>query len=159
MKKPPSVEWLYLPFTDLSIHDVHDILKLRQDIFVVEQDCAFHDIDGRDPFCDHLLARLVDGKAAESLVAYLRIVPPGKYFTEIALGSIITAQSVRGSGIGTLLIEKGIDLVEEVYGPSDIRISAQAHLETYYNKFGFLKAGDPFDEDGIMHIEMLRAAR
>lgn len=157
MNKPPEVKWLYLPFSNLSVLDVHDILKLRQDVFIVEQDCAFHDIDGRDPSCNHLLARLASGD--KQLAAYLRIVPPGEYFKEIALGRIITAQFVRGTGIGTLLIEKGIQIVEKEYGPINIRISAQAHLEKYYNKFDFQKAGEPFDEDGIMHIEMLRAAQ
>lgn len=156
MKKTSEVNWFHLSFSSLSALDVHDILKLRQDVFIVEQDCAFHDIDGRDPSCSHLLARIE--KDDKELVAYLRIVPPGDYFNEIALGRIITAQSVRGTGIGSQLIERGIQIVEEDYGALDIRISAQAHLEKYYNKFGFQKAGEPFDEDGIMHIEMLRVA-
>jgi len=159
MNTPPLVKWTHLPFSDLSVLDIYDLLKLRQDIFVVEQDCAYHDIDGRDPLCSHLLARVPNDETTESLVAYLRIVPPGNYFDEVALGRIITSQSVRGTGIGTQLIEKGIEIVKDVYGSKSIRISAQAHLEKYYNKFGFHKDSEPFDEDGIMHIEMLRTAK
>ena len=128
----------------------------RQDVFVVEQDCVFQDIDGRDPGCWHLLGRAAGGDRAGELAAYSRILAPGVVFAESSIGRIVTTSNFRGMNIGRELMQQSIDRCVEKY-PGPIRIGAQIRLEKFYNEFGFERASDPYDEDGIEHIEMLRS--
>ena len=116
-------------------------------MFVVEQACVYLDADGIDPVCRHLWA------AGDAIAAYLRIVPAGVTYEEVALGRIVTAPEARGSGLGRTLVQRGLDAV----GPVPVRISAQAHLERFYAELGFRPASDVYLEDGIPHLEMLRA--
>jgi ElaA protein len=139
--------WFVREFAELSLEQLYAIIQLRERVFVVEQSCAYIDADGADPTCKHLWAER-DG----DIVAYLRVVPAGVKFAEVSIGRVITAKSARGTGLGRELMKRGIALAGGDERP--IRIGAQAHLERFYNEFGFTKVGKPYDEDGILHIEM-----
>lgn len=144
------INWTCSTFNGLSATDIYQVLKLRQDIFIVEQDCIYPDIDGLDYYSHHLL-----GYAGDHLNAYLRIVPPGKNFTEPSIGRIVVEKSQRNAGIGTELVKQGILQTKQLYKNVPIRIEAQDHLDGFYGSFGFSKVTDPYDKDGIPHIQML----
>ncbi|MEX0771211.1 MAG: GNAT family N-acetyltransferase [Balneolaceae bacterium] len=145
------IDWRLSDFYELSPGLLYDLLKLRQDVFIVEQKSIYPDLDGLDEVCGHLTG--LDG---EQLAAYLRIVPPGEKYKEPSLGRIIVAGGYRGNKIGYELVRKGLDFAEKSYGKVPIRIEAQAHLEKFYSRLGFRVMTEPFDSDGIPHIEMLR---
>jgi ElaA protein len=145
-----QVSWSYKAFDQLTPFELYRILRLRNKVFVVEQNCVYDDTDGKDLSCFHLCGYLND-----ELVAYARIVPPGVSYAEPCLGRIATALAVRRKGIGRELMRKGIDIVKELYGNTGIRISAQAYLIDFYSSFDFNSIGEPYLEDDIPHIEML----
>lgn len=147
-------EWSWQRFTALDAASLYAVLELRQAVFVLEQQCLYPDIDGRDEDCFHLLGR----DAAGRLVAYLRTVPPGGSYAEPSLGRIVTAADARGGGIGRALVLEGIARTRAEYPGQAIRISAQCYLEQFYQSLGFATVGQPYDEDGIPHIEMLLPA-
>jgi ElaA protein len=147
-----GLRWLWLRFDELTIDQLYRILALRERVFVVEQECLYHDIDGRDAHSHHLLG--ID--AAGSLVAYLRLVAPGYRFPEPSIGRVVTDRAARRQGWGHALMNEGIRRAEEIYPGQPIRISAQRYLEGFYASHGFGPAGTPYDEDGIEHIEMVR---
>ena len=154
---PAVIEWQWSAFEDLPVADLYAVLGLRQEVFVVEQDCIFPDIDGADPQAFHLLGW--HGLGTERLlVAYLRCLPAGVKFTECSIGRIVSAPSVRGRGIGRLLVAEGLRRTAARFPGQPIRIGAQQHLEQFYAGFGFETASAPYSEDNIMHIEMLRTA-
>lgn len=148
------IDWRCARFEDLTAREFHDILQARAAVFVVEQSCAFQDVDGADPACEHLVGR-EDGK----VVAYCRIVPPGVKFPEPSIGRVITSKEARRTGAGRSLMEKAVARVEALWPGQAIRIGAQQYLQRFYGDFGFVQSSDPYDEDGIQHIEMLRATR
>jgi ElaA protein len=149
------IEWQWLAFDDIPRNDWYEVLLQRQQVFILEQTCLYPDIDGADPLCHHLMGwRESNGKRA--LVAYLRCVPPGVKFDEMSLGRVLTTQEGRGGGIGRELVAKAIPLAEQLYPGHRFRIGAQAHLEKFYASFGFQTVTEPYDEDGIMHIDMVR---
>ncbi|NCD70850.1 GNAT family N-acetyltransferase [Mucilaginibacter agri] len=139
-------------FDQLSVNQLYDILRLRSEVFVVEQNCVFLDADNKDQHCHHVM--LYKG---DELVAYARLVPAGVSYTEISIGRIITSQSVRGKGAGKILVQASIDECEKIFGAQPIRIGAQAYAIKFYELFGFVTDGDHYDEDGIDHVEMIRA--
>lgn len=145
-----SFDWL--PFDRLSGREVHDVLQLRQRVFVVEQTCPFLDADGVDPKCWHGLGRDETGL----LVATARLVPPGLKYEEPAIGRLVTAPEVRRTGAGRALMSSAIQQVQRLFPGQPIRLGAQRYLEAFYGSFGFRPVGEPYDEDGIDHIEMLR---
>ncbi len=147
-----SVSMRWHTFAELSGSEVYEILSLRQRVFIVEQRCAYNDADGADRFSQHLCGRTPAGE----LAAYLRLIPPGGRYPIPALGRVTTAPEIRGKGIGRLLIEEGIRRSSSAFPGAPITLSAQAHLEGFYRSFGFLPEGMPHDEDGIMHIMMVR---
>jgi ElaA protein len=149
-----TIDWHFAPFARLTPQQVHDLYRLRLAVFVVEQNCVFQDIDGVDPQCWHLL-----GYSASGLVAYCRLLPAGLKFAEPSIGRVITAPSVRGTGMGRVLMREAMMRARELWPGQALRIGAQAHLENFYNEFGFVKDSEPYDEDGILHIEMLRKQR
>ncbi|MDQ3339787.1 MAG: GNAT family N-acetyltransferase [Myxococcota bacterium] len=144
-----QLRWIDRSFGDLSALDLYTILALREQVFVVEQNCPYQDADGVDPVSRHVWAE----DAAGTIVAYLRIVPAGAKFAEVSIGRVITAPQARGTGLGKTLMKHGLALV----GTVPVRIGAQAHLEKFYGDLGFVRTSEPYDEDGIPHIEMLRA--
>ena len=133
---------------------MHDIFHLRLAVFVVEQKCAFQDVDGADPASHHLYARNPRGEIA----AYCRLVPPGVKFPEPSIGRVITMKAERGSGLGRQLMARALEHAQRLWPGRPIRIGAQQYLERFYGSFGFVKSSDPYDEDGIQHIEMVRDA-
>ena len=139
--------WRSHTFDELTVAQLYAIVELRERVFVVEQRCVYLDADGLDPVARHLWAER-DGK----VVAYLRILPAGAKYEEVAIGRVVTAQEARGGGLGRELVQRGVDAC----GAVPIRISAQAHLEDWYRMFGFKRASSIYDEDGIAHIDMLR---
>lgn len=143
--------WELKKFSELTNEELHDIFKLRVDIFVVEQNCPYPEIDGKDPSSFHLM-----GKVNNEIVAYSRLLPPGVSFDEASIGRVIVAASHRGTGLGYQLMEEAVKRSVEIYN-LPIKIGAQAHLEKYYGSVGFVKASDIYVEDDIPHIDMLRA--
>ncbi|SHE81405.1 ElaA protein [Microbulbifer donghaiensis] len=151
------VQWQWLGFAELSRDQLYEILRIRQEIFTVEQNCAYQDADGKDQFAWHL-AGWKTATESPQLLAYLRVVFPGKKYAEPSIGRVLTVAESRGSGLGKELMARAVRLTAEAYPGMPIRISAQQHLKGFYREFGFEQVSVPYDEDGIPHIEMLRAA-
>ena len=149
------IELQCLDFNSIPNADLYEMLRQRQEVFVIEQQCFYSDMDGYDEAAHHLLGwQTVEGK--RSLSAYLRCIAPGIKYAEMSLGRVLTTQAARGSGAGRQLIAEGIRNAEALHPGHRIRIGAQAHLEKFYGSFGFKAVGEPYDEDGIPHLEMLR---
>ena len=121
----------------------------------MEQACAYLDADGWDPAAWHLLGWSAEPEPMLDL--YARVFAPGVKYPEASIGRIITAPRVRGSGLGRVLVREGIRRVADAWGPVPIRIAAQQRLERFYEEFGFRRGSEPFDEDGILHVEMVLA--
>jgi len=151
-----AVQWRCLPFAALSVHTLYRLLRLRSEVFVVEQACVFQDMDGLDAACMHVLAEAVDEQGEVHLIASTRLVPPGVAFAEASIGRVVTAPAARGGGVGHALMSESIRQLIALWGPHPIRIGAQAHLERFYNRHGFVSDHKPYIEDGIPHLEMLR---
>lgn len=145
------ITWTIKKFDELTPHELYAILQLRNQVFVVEQQCVFQDADGKDPLCWHIMGTDEEAK----LLAYTRLVPPGISYAEPAIGRVVTAQQARSRGLGRQLMEYSIHQCRARYGTCDIRIGAQVYLEKFYRSFGFRSTGDIYLEDGIQHIEMI----
>ena len=155
---PPDLhdtDWQARHFDQLSGAQLYAVLALRQQVFILEQQCLYPDADGKDLGAHHLLGwRSIGGQ--RQLAAYLRCLAPGVSYAEVSLGRVLTAPVTRGSGIGRELMAEGIALAGRLYPGQPVRIGAQQHLEKFYGGFGFRTVSAPYDEDGIMHVEMLR---
>jgi ElaA protein len=154
---PKTLHWQCLPFGALPVHTLYALLRLRAEVFVVEQACVFQDLDDADPDCLHLLGQTHEGSLSP-LQAYARLVPAGLKFAEASIGRVITARAVRGSGLGHGLMQQAVHQLHQLWGVQAIRIGAQARLQDFYRQHGFEAVGAPYFEDGIAHIDMLRAA-
>lgn len=145
----------HLPFHALSCDALYAVMALRQRVFVVEQKCPYLDADGADPRATHLLGY----DPAGALVAYARLFGPGqKAQGACALGRVVTAPEVRGTGLGRLLVAEALRCLDGLWGPrARVVISAQSHLQRFYGEFGFVGVGDPYLEDDIPHREMVRS--
>ena len=143
--------WLIKSFNELSTAELYAILRLRSEVFVVEQHCVYLDPDNKDLAAFHLM-----GWEGDELVAYTRILPPGISYKEASVGRVVTAQRVRRNGFGKTLMEQTIIEVNKLFPHSPIKISAQVYLLNFYSSLGFIPTSDPYLEDGIPHIEMLR---
>lgn len=148
-------EWQCSTFNDLSNADLYEVLRQRQEVFILEQTCLYNDFDGYDQDAHHLLGWRTTG-GGRQLGAYLRILAPGAKYTEMSLGRVLTTKAARGSGIGRELLAQGIAHAQRLHPGHRIKIGAQQYLERFYGSFGFVTTSQPYDEDGIMHIEMLR---
>lgn len=137
-------------FSKLSSAQVYDVLKLRQQVFMLEQRCLYEDADGLDKNALHLLLY-----ETNELAGYLRIFEPGVKFVETTLGRIVVAIKYRGNEVGYNLIIKGIELAFQQFPSSNIRIEAQSELVSYYNRYGFIEKGDIYVVDDINHIQMV----
>ena len=145
-----NLSWEWKSFSELKRDELYDILRFRQEIFVVEQKSWYLDADGLDQSSLHLLV-LDKG----ILIGYLRLTPPGKKYPETSIGRVSIDKGYRGEKLGDHLLIMGIEKGKEAYGSGSYRISAQEYLISYYEKHGFKVQGNPYDEDGIPHIEML----
>lgn len=152
--------WRFAPFDKLTPREVHDLFQARVGVFVLEQQCAFQDVDGVDPQCWHLLgfSPSAEGRGGGQLLAYCRIVPPGLKYDEPSIGRVLTTAAGRRTGAGRELMREAVARTSALWPGKAIRIGAQRYLERFYGDFGFIKASEPYDEDGIVHIEMVRSA-
>lgn len=139
------------PFNQLTTQQLHDLMRLRIDVFVVEQNCPYPEIDGRDTDALHVL-----GTEDEKIVAYTRILPAGSVFPEVSFGRVLVAESHRGKRLGHDLLKCTLSTIEAHHGPVPVRISAQVYLVAYYQQYGFKIAGEEYLEDGLPHVDMLR---
>jgi len=149
-------EWQWKKYTELSQSELYEILKVRQAVFVVEQNCIYQDIDELDKEAWHLLALSKPDSSASVLAAYLRVIFPGYKHNEAAMGRVLVSQAFRGTGLGKVLVKKGIAFLELEIPKTTIRISAQQYLTGFYTELGFVTCSSPYDEDGILHVEMIR---
>ncbi|MBV7269117.1 GNAT family N-acetyltransferase [Winogradskyella luteola] len=139
-------------FQGLTTKELYDLLQLRSEVFVVEQDCVYQDIDGKDQKALHVLAY-----KNEILVGYARIFKPNDYFKEASIGRVLVKQSERKYKYGYAIMKASIKVIEDYYNVSEIRISAQTYLKRFYNNLEFFEIGEEYLEDGIPHINMLKS--
>ncbi|MBZ5857380.1 GNAT family N-acetyltransferase [Flavihumibacter profundi] len=145
-----QINWQLKSFEHLTVHELYQLLRLRSEVFVVEQNCVFLDMDNKDQDCWHLL-----GWKGHLLAASTRLVPPGIAYDEMSIGRVVSSPQVRGEGIGRALMEESITACYKLFGNNPIRIGAQLYLEKFYSSLGFKAAGEIYLEDGIKHVEML----
>ncbi|MDD2983308.1 MAG: GNAT family N-acetyltransferase [Crocinitomicaceae bacterium] len=145
------LEWQIKHFSELTTIEFHDLIALRMKVFVVEQNCPYLDLDGKDKKSYHLICR--DGLG--NVVATARMLPPGISYPEVSIGRVVIDDKIRGLGKGHELMEKCMLFAIDEFGAVPIRISAQKHLEDYYHSHGFDVSGETYLEDNIPHVEML----
>lgn len=151
---PATPRFALHPFQDLSPLALMEIYRLRFQVFILEQTCFYEEIDGVDPYCDHLVMLADKSLAGEALAGYARLVPPGIKFKEASIGRIVVHPDFRGRQWGKLLVAEAKRLCGIRHPNARLRIEAQAHLERFYSDLGFTTASAVFDLDGIPHIEM-----
>lgn len=147
----PLLKWNLCTFEELTNRELYGILRLRSEVFVVEQNCAYLDLDDKDYFAKHLTCFL-----HHESVAYCRILAPGISYADAAsIGRVVNAKSVRGWGIGRELMQRALQQCELDFPDAQIRISAQNYLKQFYESLGFRPASETYIEDNILHLEML----
>ncbi|WP_412559580.1 GNAT family N-acetyltransferase [Winogradskyella sp. MIT101101] len=140
-------------FQELNTKELYDLLQLRSEVFVVEQDCVYQDIDGKDQKALHVL-----GYRDRKLVAYTRIFKPGDYFDEASIGRVVVKENARQCKYGYDIMTASIQAIKDYYDESKIRISAQIYLKRFYNNLNFKEVGEEYLEDGIPHINMIKSS-
>ncbi len=148
------MKWILKKFDELSVQEFHNILQLRINVFVVEQNCAYPELDGKDFKAMHFFA-VADENPAQ-IIAYTRLFKPGDYYQNAAIGRVVVHPDFRQHHIGDELIKKSIQNIEKQFKTSTIKIGAQTYLKKFYEKHSFQKVGDDYVEDGIPHIYMMR---
>jgi len=138
-------------FNELTIHQLYELLQLRSQVFVVEQDCVYQDIDSKDQKSLHIL-----GLKNNKIIAYTRIFKPGDYFNEASIGRVVVAENERKFKYGYQIMKASINAIAAHFNTATIIISAQTYLKKFYNNLGFNQIGDGYLEDGIPHIKMLK---
>ncbi len=146
------MNWFLKKFYELSLDEFHDILQLRIDIFVVEQNCPYPELDSKDKLAFHFFCKNKEGK----IIAYTRFFKAGDYYTEAALGRVVVHAAYRNKKIGVQLLEKTLLEMEKILGKVIIKIGAQTHLKQFYGSFNFQQIGVEYIEDGIPHIYMIK---
>jgi ElaA protein len=149
-----TLHWTTKPFDALTLAELYALLQLRSEVFVVEQTCAFQDIDGHDPAALHLLGYTASG----DLAAYARLFDAGRSYDQASIGRIVTSPRYRRLGLGRQLLTHSLAQCTTQFGPQAIKIGAQLYLKVFYESFGFVQQGAGYLEDGIPHIYMLRPA-
>jgi ElaA protein len=145
-----NVNWSCKVFASLTADELYSILQLRNEAFVVEQNCVYQDCDDKDRQAHHFM-----GWQQNKLVAYTRLLPGGVAYEEISIGRVVTSPSVRGSRLGKELMTRSIEKIHELFGKSAIQIGAQLYLKRFYESLGFIQSSDVYLEDGIDHIKMM----
>ena len=146
------LHWTTKPFEALTLAELYALLQLRSEVFVVEQTCAFQDMDGLDQAALHLLGHT----AAGELAAYARLLPAGRSYAEVSIGRVVTSPRHRGVGLGRELLRQAIGECEARFGAQPIQIGAQQYLRAFYESFGFVAVDAGYLEDGIPHVHMVR---
>ena len=149
-----QLEFKWSRLESLTSLELYEIIKAREYVFVVEQHCPYQETDDLDPHAWHL-STLVNGE----LAAYARVVEPGMKNNQPSIGRVMTLKKLRGLGIGRALMEEAIKFTEQNYPENDIKISAQVYLQKFYESLGFQAFGEPYDEDGIPHLDMIKSER
>ena len=158
------IEFTCKPFADLTVYELYDIMALRQEIFVIEQNCPYLDADGKDLKGWHLMGRQISEEnvtASETrqegqLVVYTRLLPKGVSYNDYAsIGRVVSSASVRGSGAGKILMQQSIEMMEKLYPKEPIKIGAQTYLLKFYESLGFESTGEEYLEDDIPHTSMI----
>jgi len=137
-------------FNELTIHELYEILQLRSEVFVVEQNCVYQDIDGKDTKAMHLIGTLDD-----KMVAYARLFNKGQYFENASIGRVVVDSKHRNLNFGHDLMRNAMDAIKQHFETTKISISAQLYLKKFYESHGFTQIGDGYLEDGIPHIKMI----
>lgn len=145
------INWSTVHFKELKLVDFHDLLALRVKVFVVEQDCPYQELDGKDKKCYHVMGR--DGQG--NIIATARIVPPHVSYEQISIGRVVVDDTMRKTGVGHELMIKCLEFIHEEFGPTEIKISAQKYLLDFYQSHGFTSTDKEYLEDGIPHVEMI----
>lgn len=145
------VTWQCKHFDDLTVHELYSILQLRSEIFVVEQQCIFQDMDGHDRVSHHVI-----GWKGNVLVAHTRLLPAGVTYEEQSIGRVVVKQSERATGLGKELMEVSAAKSHELYGNKPIKIGAQLYLKNFYESLGYMQCSDVYDDVGIDHIKMIK---
>ena len=146
-----KIIWKQKKWEELNKKNLHEILQIRSEVFVVEQKCVYQDIDNKDPKAIHLY-----GKIKNKIVAYSRIFNEGDFYKEISFGRALVLKNQRGKGLGDELVQKSIEIIKGNWPNKKVKISAQAHLNNFYKKHGFTEKGKEYLEDGIPHVSMER---
>lgn len=149
-----EITWQWLPYEKMTKSELYAAMMLRQEVFIVEQNCPYLDADGLDPDCWHLLGWSTE--VPGELLAYARVVSSGNKYSEISIGRVVTQRSARGTGIGRALMSTVLHNIKTQLGHQAIRISAQEYLRSFYESFGFQSVSEIYMEDDIPHVEMLR---
>ena len=139
-------------FSELTTSELYELLQLRSEVFVVEQDCVYQDIDGKDQKALHIL-----GYKNEKLIAYTRLFKPGDYFKEASIGRVVVLKNERHHSYGYDIMKASIEAIKNNYNQTTIKISAQVYLKSFYNNLEFYEVGEKYLEDGIPHIAMVRS--
>ena len=149
-----SIQWEIKKFSELTAPELYELLRLRVDVFVVEQTCPYPELDGKDILAHtiHVAARMAEGH----LAGYLRILAPGVSYPGVSFGRVVTAMAFRGRGLSHGLIEKAVELARVNWPCVPIQIGAQEYLRAFYLSHGFEVISEIYDEDGIPHIDMIR---
>ena len=146
------INWSFKKFHHLTPDELYSVLQLRNEVFVVEQNCVFQDADNKDQGSHHLM-----GWVDQMLAAYSRIVPLGVVYDSFpSIGRVVTSPRMRGTGIGKVLMEQSIEELQKLFGKTSIKLGAQLYLKKFYESFGFMQSSEVYIEDGIPHIEMIR---
>ncbi len=146
-----NLSWQFKYFTELTTVEFHDLIALRLNAFVMEQNAKYVDLDGKDKKCYHMICR--DGFG--NIVATARIIPAGISYHEVSIGRAVVASEIRGNQFGVELLNRCMIFIKEEFGDVPVRISAQKHLEKFYTRFGFESTTNEYEEAGIHHVEML----
>ncbi len=148
-----QVNWICKSFNDLTSHELYAILQLRNEVFVVEQNCPYQDADNKDTGAFHFA-----GWSDNKLIAYTRLLPSGLSFPDASIGRVVTSPAARGAGIGRELMQRSIEQLYTLFGVVLIKIGAQLYLKKFYESLGFIQSSEMYLEDGIEHIEMILEA-
>lgn len=144
----------YKPFSDLTTSELHDLLQLRVNVFVVEQDCPYPELDGLDKQCLHVL-----GFEGDEMMVYARILPPGLAYPELSFGRVLVKEAFRNKGHAHALMQYMLRIIDREFGNVAMKISAQTYLIGYYKQYGFALTGSEYLEDGLPHFAMVRAKK
>jgi ElaA protein len=145
-----ELNWVLKKFTDLTAAELYAVMQLRNEVFVVEQNCVYQDADDNDQQSLHFM-----GWDGANLAAYTRIIPPGTTFKQASIGRVVTSPKYRGTGIGRKLMELSIGNTFSHFNCTEIKIGAQLYLKNFYESLGFVPCSDIYLEDNIPHIKML----
>jgi ElaA protein len=152
-KPHPGFEWRWKYFDDLTTAEVYAMLAARSEVFVIEQNCLYGDIDGLDIQAWHLFA-LGPHEGRPKLAGYLRVLLPDDSDADIRIGRVLTTANFRGMGLGNQLLERAVGHIAKQWPGVPMRLHAQAHLQAFYGAFGFKPVSDVHEEDGIPHVWM-----